>query len=245
LLYVELGDLESARATFAELAADQFASIPRDGRFAACMIYLAEVCVALDDAANASLLYRLLSPWKGKNIVMGGGTGFWGSSDRFLGLLATVQNNWASAEGHFREAVAMNERVGAVAHLAHTYYDFAAMLLARGPPADKTCALAYLAEADQRATNLGMTMLSAKTVLLRRLADGPAPKAGLPDNLTSRELEVLRLLAIGRSNADVALALQIGQSTVATHVHNILAKTGCANRTEAAAYASRHGLQIN
>jgi DNA-binding NarL/FixJ family response regulator len=56
---------------------------------------------------------------------------------------------------------------------------------------------------------------------------------------------VLRLLAIGRSNADVALALRISQSTVATHVHNILAKTGCANRTEAAAYASRHGLQLN
>jgi DNA-binding NarL/FixJ family response regulator len=69
-----------------------------------------------------------------------------------------------------------------------------------------------------------------------------APKSAVPDNLTMRELEVLRLLAIGRGNADIGLVLAIGQSTVATHVHNILVKTGCANRTEAAAYAVRHGL---
>ena len=79
-----------------------------------------------------------------------------------------------------------------------------------------------------------------------RIALNPAkPRSRAPDNLTSRELDVLRLLAIGRSNADIAIALEIGQSTVATHVHSILAKTGCANRTEAAAYAARHGLQAS
>lgn len=67
----------------------------------------------------------------------------------------------------------------------------------------------------------------------------------MQDNLTARELDVLRLLAIGRSNADIAMALEIGQSTVATHVHSILAKTNCANWTEAAAYAVRNGLQVS
>jgi DNA-binding CsgD family transcriptional regulator len=60
--------------------------------------------------------------------------------------------------------------------------------------------------------------------------------------LTQREAEVLRLIAIGRSNADIALVLSISLNTVATHVRNILAKTGCANRTEAAAYAMRNKL---
>ena len=55
-------------------------------------------------------------------------------------------------------------------------------------------------------------------------------------------MEVLRLIAIGRSNADVSMALAISLNTVATHVRSILAKTGCANRTEAAAYAMRHRL---
>jgi DNA-binding NarL/FixJ family response regulator len=66
--------------------------------------------------------------------------------------------------------------------------------------------------------------------------------AATTDNLTAREAEVLRLIAIGRSNADIALALSISLNTVATHVRNILAKTGCANRTEAAAHAMRWGL---
>jgi DNA-binding NarL/FixJ family response regulator len=67
--------------------------------------------------------------------------------------------------------------------------------------------------------------------------------AEFPDELTAREVEVLRLLAIGRTNKDVSLVLAISLNTVATHVRSILNKTRCANRTEAAAYAIRHGLQ--
>ena len=62
------------------------------------------------------------------------------------------------------------------------------------------------------------------------------------DDLSQREVEVLRLLAAGQSNREIADALCISLNTVATHVRNILAKTGAANRTEAAAYALRHGL---
>jgi NarL family two-component system response regulator LiaR len=62
------------------------------------------------------------------------------------------------------------------------------------------------------------------------------------DALTARELEVLRLIAEGRSNQDVADTLVISIHTVNNHVKSILGKTGAANRTEAAAYAHRHGL---
>jgi DNA-binding CsgD family transcriptional regulator/tetratricopeptide (TPR) repeat protein len=243
LLYVELGDLQAARAVFDDLAADDFKSLPRDGRWATCIMYLAEVCAALDDTACASVLYRLLLPWTGRNIVMGGGTGFWGSSDQFLGTLATIQGHWTDAERHFAEALTMNERGGAIAPLAHTHRDFAEMLLRRGYPGDVATASKHLAAAGALAAPLGLTALVARIGVLRDRLTGPALKAAVPDNLTMRELEVLRLLAIGRGNADIGLVLEIGQSTVATHVHNILVKTGCANRTEAAAYAVRHGLQ--
>ncbi len=53
---------------------------------------------------------------------------------------------------------------------------------------------------------------------------------------------MLRLIAIGRSNRDIGTVLSISLNTVATHVRNILTKTDCANRTEAAAYASRNKL---
>jgi DNA-binding NarL/FixJ family response regulator len=63
-----------------------------------------------------------------------------------------------------------------------------------------------------------------------------------PVGLTQREVEVLSLLSEGRSNRDIAEALSISQFTVASHVKNILTKTGAANRTEAAAFAIRLGL---
>ena len=242
LLYVEIGDIAAARAVFADLARDDFGSLPRDGRWATCIMYLAEVCVALSDRSSAPVLYRLLLPWKGRNVVMGGGTGCWGSSDRFLGLLATTQARWQDAERHFVEALAMNERVGALAPLAHTHCDFGDMLLRRGYPGDVAKASAHLHEAGERADRLRLPMLAGRVAARRERVADPPPKPAAPDNLTSRETDVLRLIAIGRSNADIALALEIGHSTVATHVHSILAKTGCANRTEAAAYAARQGL---
>jgi DNA-binding NarL/FixJ family response regulator len=63
-----------------------------------------------------------------------------------------------------------------------------------------------------------------------------------PDHLSAREVEVLRLIALGRTNHEIAETLIISLSTVLHHVTNILTKTGRSNRTEAAAYAHRHGL---
>jgi DNA-binding NarL/FixJ family response regulator len=60
--------------------------------------------------------------------------------------------------------------------------------------------------------------------------------------LTPREVEVLRLMAEGRSNQEIASELVISINTVTNHVKNILGKTETANRTEAAAFAHRHGL---
>jgi DNA-binding CsgD family transcriptional regulator/pimeloyl-ACP methyl ester carboxylesterase len=63
-----------------------------------------------------------------------------------------------------------------------------------------------------------------------------------PAVLTARELEVLRLIAAGRSNQEIADELVISLNTVSNHVKNILGKTDSVNRTEAASYAYRHGL---
>jgi DNA-binding CsgD family transcriptional regulator len=63
-----------------------------------------------------------------------------------------------------------------------------------------------------------------------------------PAGLTNRELETLRLIAIGKTNKEIAQALFVSTNTVAIHVARVLAKTGASNRTEAAAYAARHHL---
>jgi DNA-binding CsgD family transcriptional regulator len=73
------------------------------------------------------------------------------------------------------------------------------------------------------------------------LESRPRPDAP-PAGLTPREVEVLRLVATGRTNREVAEALFISPKTVSVHVSNLLAKLGAANRAEAAAIAHRLGL---
>jgi NarL family two-component system response regulator LiaR len=63
-----------------------------------------------------------------------------------------------------------------------------------------------------------------------------------PQKLTDREVEILRLLAQGKANKEIAASLFIGETTVKTHVSNILLKLGVPSRTQAALYAVRIGL---
>jgi NarL family two-component system response regulator LiaR len=65
---------------------------------------------------------------------------------------------------------------------------------------------------------------------------------GSPETLTQRETEVLRLVAQGLANKEIALELGIGEKTVKTHVSNILSKLGVLSRTQAALYAVQIGL---
>ncbi len=63
-----------------------------------------------------------------------------------------------------------------------------------------------------------------------------------PETLTAREIEVLRLLARGRANKEIARELHLGEQTVKTHVSNILGKLAMQSRTQAALYAVKIGL---
>lgn len=72
---------------------------------------------------------------------------------------------------------------------------------------------------------------------------GEVPQPLLHETLTARELDVLRLIASGMSNRGIADELFITEKTVKTHVSHILAKLEVADRTQAALYAVKHGLQ--
>jgi DNA-binding NarL/FixJ family response regulator len=111
------------------------------------------------------------------------------------------------------------------------------MLAALGP-AQRGAAERLLGEAAVLAERIGMPALRAR-IGSRGTA---APRAELPAGLSPREAEILALAARGLSNREIGAALYISEHTAANHIRSILRKTGCANRTEAASYAHRHGL---
>ncbi|MER5323957.1 response regulator transcription factor [Streptosporangium roseum] len=96
-----------------------------------------------------------------------------------------------------------------------------------------------------RAVHGGQVLLApeAAEAMLSVPALAPAPAAGrYVAPLTDRELEVLTLIASGRSNREIARELAVAEKTVKTHVSNVLMKLGVQDRTQAALYAVRNGL---
>ena len=95
-----------------------------------------------------------------------------------------------------------------------------------------------------RAVAAGETHLDP--AVQRRLVAAALDAAGrpvsLPDDLTTREVEVLKLIAAGRSNGEIAAELVVSAATVKTHVNHIFQKTGARDRAQAVRYAYEHGL---
>ena len=81
-------------------------------------------------------------------------------------------------------------------------------------------------------------------VVQRRLVELATrePAAKVPAGLTPREVEVLRAIAEGRSNAEIARELYITEGTVKTHINKLFAKAGLRDRAQAVTFAFRHGL---
>jgi DNA-binding CsgD family transcriptional regulator/tetratricopeptide (TPR) repeat protein len=178
-------------------------------------------------------------------------------------LLATCEAEWTRVLGEvdprrWQAAVAAWDAAGYPYPAAMARWRAAEALLARR--GDRGLAGDLLRQGHATATALGAEPLRRELERLARLGrvelvraqpaappDGQAPEAatapaGADLGLTSRELEVLRLVAEGRSNRQVADALFISVKTASVHVSNILAKLGVASRVEAAAIAHRLGL---
>ncbi len=187
---------------------------------------------ARPDEAKGHL--EALEPYAGVNFVPPLVT------SRLLGRLALAAGRPELAVTYFDEAEAACRGSGLRPELGWTWADSVPALLRLRERAARRTAATRLRQARALADELGMVPLRRYvTALLERHA--PVLDADLTP-LTARELEVVRLVATGRRNKEVASILGISPHTVAVHLANIRAKTGTTNRTELARYAVRTGL---
>jgi tetratricopeptide (TPR) repeat protein len=144
---VELGMDAEARRELSRLAAEGLDRF-RASLWLGSLTYLTDACTALGDENMAALLYPELEPFAGTNVMIGHLVSCYGAADRYLGMLAATLGEWERADEHFERATELNRRMGMVTWLAHTLYQRARMLSARGAPgAARPCASARIARA--------------------------------------------------------------------------------------------------
>lgn len=202
------------------------------------LAFMTEATVKLDDAPAARLLRPLVAEYADGNLMAGQFVGVFGSADRRLAELDSVLGA-PGADLHFERALAMDRRMGAVTHQAETLASWSRHRARGSCTAAGPTAAGLADEAGALARRIG------HHGVLRDLDAVPAPvtvHAPLPNGLTEREVEVLRLVAEGLSNREIGERLFLSANTAANHVRSILGKTGAPNRTKAAIFATEHSL---
>jgi DNA-binding CsgD family transcriptional regulator len=250
------GDLDQAK----QLVAEAVPLVAANPRYAA-LVYALGVRVeadraelarargpgqpAPDDGTAAALLERLGQAATGPAAAGLPDLAAWQAT----ALAERTRQQGASDPAAWAAAVAAWEPLGQPYRVAYAGFRQAEALLATG---DRDTAAVVLGRAGEITGRLGARPLEGEVQALARrarldlaphtpaAAGPPTPAAQL--GLTPREVEVLALVAAGRSNRQIAQALFISPKTASVHVSNILAKLGVAGRVEAAAIAYRLGL---
>jgi len=158
-IYRETDRPVEARVHFEYLASNNFSDLPRDGAWVVGIALLGNVCAFLQDIRRAPILYDLLRPFAGRNVVVGMSAAYHGPVSHFLGLLAGAMSRWGEATEYFECALRDTEKMGAKPYQAYTRYEYAAMLLAKGDPDDQSRAVELLSRALETAEKLGMKRL--------------------------------------------------------------------------------------
>ncbi|MCV6978008.1 helix-turn-helix transcriptional regulator [Mycobacterium bourgelatii] len=200
------------------------------------LVFMLEAALELGNREAVHVLRPFMARFAGRNLAAGQFVALFGSADRYLARIAALAGQNDAAERLFAAALEMDRRMGATVHVAETLARHALFWASVGR-ADEARSLADQARAIAAPIGQSRVLDLVDPLLTAR----PGAPKGL-DNLSEREIEVLKLLAEGLSNRAIGERLYISTNTAANHVRSILTKTGAANRTQAAMYATEHEL---
>ncbi len=246
LVLAHLGDETRCRAMLADLPLD----FPTPGRPSSLgqwtgVLMATEALALLGAREEAAANYELVLE------AMAAGNVLRGYDNRLLpavaGIAAGAAELWETAENHFRHALHLAEALPHRIDQADVRRLYALMLMRRDAAGDAAAARQLLQEAAAAYSEIGMRghLHMAQTLLadLKSRPAGRRARTRQADGLTEREVEVLTLLAAGRTSKEVARQLSLSITTVQRHIANIYMKIGASNRAEATAYVLRGGIE--
>ena len=184
------------------------------------------IAVHLGRTADIGWFRTALDRHRGGHVVGGGGAAnYLGPVDLVLGRCAAALDDLGAADELLAAALATCERIGAAGFEVEAACELAAVRLRRRDP---DAARLLLTRVRPAAGRMGMTPWAARIdALLSGGGGGP---------LTAREREIADLVALGRSDREIAAQLVLSVRTVGNHVHHILTKLGFTNRSQVAAW---------
>jgi DNA-binding CsgD family transcriptional regulator len=224
-----LAAIDEAEAAIATVPSDSMASILP-------LSSVIDAAFLIGDGRRVAHHYPRLEPFRGQfhNALV----------SRLLGQIETLKGDFAAAHRSLDGAEVIARREGIRFELAQTLIAQADLLSAEGGRAARARVREKLTEARALYAEFGNAteVRRMDQALRRHTRDRSARIQSLPAGLSAREVEVLRLVAAGRSNREIASDLVLSEKTVENHLTRIYAKTGAENRAAAAAFAIRHGL---
>ena len=239
------GAVEEAREAVPQMLGLARSAAGRDLESLAGYCALAEIAHHTGHAGGALGQYDVLQFARKQEALFCPSWGF--LIPRVMGVITADNRMWDESEKYFREALDVAERVGAGTELGRASLDYAHMLAKRSVGKDREQASVYLGKATQLFEDLGISLFSAEASQLGALLQTPTRSQPLvrqkhPAGLSDREVEVLRIVARGRTYQQIADELVLSHKTVARHLSNIFAKTGVDNRSAATAFAFQTGI---
>lgn len=229
LVLIELDEREKALGCFAELHSLINRLDAQDRARGLAFAQLAVGYVRLGELAHTQACYVGLRPFQGQCSPI--------LIDRALGMAAHATGDASAAERHFEDAERLARQAGMRPELALTLLQQGLLKQSLSEAAHATEANTALMIGMRLCDELGMQELGRRLCTPASATPSRRERIEQMAGLSPRELEVLRLVAQGHTNREIADLLVISEKTVARHLTNLFTKLGVSNRASATAYA--------
>jgi len=234
LVLVLLDRRGEAYALYEELRSELHSTVV-DARWGGLVLHLGELAICFDDATTADAVAGHIQRWREVPGSVGTPTAYFtGSPLRDLGRLAATAGRLEDAEALLREAVRRNLALRARPYVALSRLELAEVLHRTGSLVEATALVRQAADDLRRLEMPGPLLRADRLLTAITVARRDA------DPLSSRERQVYDLVVRAMTNREIASELVLSERTVESHVRSILAKLGCANRTELLARHASH-----